>query len=85
MFEEENVLARLSDRELLEREATDRREFFQLNRLQPSVRGTTYRVIRAPADYLAAWQRWTASSAAARSRGLPLRRQRCRAGEHGSC
>jgi hypothetical protein len=78
MSEEENVLDRLSDHELMDREAADRREFFQLNRVQPPLRGTTYRVIRASAEYLAAWHRWTASSAAARVRGLPFRRRTCR-------
>lgn len=63
-------LKALSDSELLERERADRCEFMQLERDEPPSEGTTYRAIRVSRALLAAWQRWTESAWAARTRGL---------------
>lgn len=71
----------LSDAELLDREAADRLEFLRLSRGQPRPRATTYLEIRTSPVQLEAWARWTASGAAARSRGLAPRR-RDRTGAH---
>jgi hypothetical protein len=72
--QDEQQLDSLSDAEVLDREAADRTQFLQLSQLEPRVRGTTYREIRTPPADLEAWDRWTASGAVARARGLTLRR-----------
>lgn len=71
---DEQQLDALSDAEVLDREAADRTEFLQLSQREPRVRGTTYREIRTPPADLEAWDRWTASGAVARARGLTPRR-----------
>ena len=64
----------LSDRELRDRESTDRVEYFRLGRLEPPSNGTTYRSIRASRALLEAWRRWSQSSVAVRLRGLVRRK-----------
>jgi hypothetical protein len=66
-------LEQLSDRELLDRERSDRGAYFQLHRVEAHRLGTTYRVIHASSAHLTAWQRWLDSSCALRERGITPR------------
>ena len=60
----------LTDRDLLDREADQRDEFFRLEEFEPQRRDTTYRFLRGSRALLHAWDRWTRTGVAARLRGL---------------
>lgn len=60
----------LSDAELLDREAHQRSEYFRSERQDARGRGTKYRLFDASPAVLRAWERWKATSIAARLRGL---------------
>jgi hypothetical protein len=75
MFIDPDKLNALSDRELIGREAADRRRFLLTPRADPRASGTTYRVIGVTSALLDAWKCWMASSDALNRRGLlPQRR-----------
>ncbi|HEU4996933.1 MAG TPA: hypothetical protein VFT29_19080 [Gemmatimonadaceae bacterium] len=58
----------LSDKDLLDREADQRDEFFRLERFEPFE--TTYQSLSGSRALMHAWDRWMRTSLTARLRGL---------------
>ena len=61
---------RLSDRELLDREAHQRVEYLRSDHREARSRGTTYKLLDASPGLMRAWEKWKATSIAVRLRGL---------------
>lgn len=67
-----NAAEQLDDEALLEREASERREFLRLMDREPHLRQTRYRTTKASPALLRAWSRWSSTMLLARVRGLRL-------------
>ena len=65
-----NADQELTDTQLVEREERNKRELMRLEELEPGRRESTSTLIPASARLMHAWERWKASNAAARLRGL---------------
>ena len=65
----------LSDDSLLQREASERREYMRLEAKEPHLRDTHYRELTGSKPLLHAWERWSRTSLAVRIRGLLSRFQ----------
>jgi len=63
----------LRDEALLEREASEWREYSRLEEREPHLRDTNYRELTGSKLLLHAWERWNLTTIAVRLRGL-LRR-----------
>ena len=60
----------LSDDALLQREASERREYVRLGDREPHLRDTSYRSLTASKALMHAWERWNRTNIAMRLRGL---------------
>ena len=60
----------LSDDALLQREASDRREYDRLQEREPHLRDTNYRELTGSKPLLHAWERWSRTNLMVRLRGL---------------
>ena len=60
----------LTDSELIDREDLNKRELMRLEQLEPGRRESTSALVPGSARLMHAWERWKASNAAARLRGL---------------
>ena len=60
----------LSDDALLQREASERREYVRLGDREPHLRDTNYRSLKASKALMHAWERWSRTNIAIRLRGL---------------
>jgi hypothetical protein len=65
-----NADQELTDRELMDREDINKRELMRLEQIEPGRRESTSELVPASAKLMHAWERWKASNAAARLRGL---------------
>jgi hypothetical protein len=65
-----NANDELTDDALLQREESERREYFRLENREPHLRDTNYRELTGSKALLHAWERWTVTSIAVRLRGL---------------
>lgn len=65
-----NANEELTDAELVDREEQNKRELMRLEQAEHGRRETTSELVPASAGLLHAWERWKASNAAARLRGL---------------
>jgi hypothetical protein len=64
----------LTDEDLIDIEARLHERFNALERREKNSKGARYDLFRAPADVMAAWDRWSRVSNATRSRSLNPRR-----------
>lgn len=69
-----NADQELSDTELLDREELNKRELMRLEKLEPGRRESTSELVPGSIGLMHAWERWKASNAAARLRGLLSRK-----------
>ncbi len=60
----------LTDTQLVDREERNKRELMRLEQLEPGRRESTSSLVPGSATLMHAWERWKASNAAARLRGL---------------
>lgn len=65
----------LTDDALLQREASERREYVRLESKEPHLRDTNYRTLKGSKLLLHAWERWRRTSLLVRLRGLLSRSQ----------
>jgi hypothetical protein len=65
----------LTDDALVQREASDRREYMRLEEREPHLRDTNYRELTGSKPLLHAWERWSRTNIAMRLRGLLSRFQ----------
>jgi hypothetical protein len=65
----------LTDDALLQREASERREYIRLGEKEPHLRDTNYRELTGSKALMHAWKRWSITSLAVRLRGLLSRSQ----------
>lgn len=65
-----NANTNLSDDQLVQREASERREYQRLGDKEPHLRETNYRTLRASSALMHAWERWSKTATAMRLRGL---------------
>jgi hypothetical protein len=60
----------LTDDELIQREASERREYIRLEGREPHLRDTNYRELTGSKALLHAWERWSRTNIMLRIRGL---------------
>jgi hypothetical protein len=65
----------LSDDALVQREASERREYMRLEEKEPHLRDTNYRELTGSRPLLHAWERWSRTNLAMKLRGLLSRFQ----------
>ena len=65
----------LTDDALLDREASERREYHRLEKREPHLRDTSYRKLTGSKALLHAWERWSRTDLMVRLRGLARRFQ----------
>lgn len=70
-----NDNAELSDDALVDREASERREYVRLQDREPHLRDTNYRELTGSNSLMHAWARWSRTNVAMRLRGLLTRFQ----------
>ena len=68
-----NANEHLDDETLVEREASERREYLRMMDREPQLRDTTYKRVTASPALMRAWRRWSNTSIIAKLRGLLLR------------
>lgn len=66
----------LSDADLLDREADHRDDFLRREQAEPQLRTSSWRSLHGSQALIRAWERWRATSVAARLRGLIARGRR---------
>ena len=67
-------LGTLTNDDLMDAESRLHQTLGVLERREKKARGAHYQLLRGPAELLAAWDRWSRVSQAARERGLQARR-----------
>ncbi|HJQ22013.1 MAG TPA: hypothetical protein VJ867_16835 [Gemmatimonadaceae bacterium] len=65
-----NANSELTDDALVEREASEHREYLRLENREQQHRDTTYQALTASPALIRAWERWWATKVARRLRGL---------------
>ena len=70
-----NDNAELNDDALIDREASERREYLRLQDREPHLRDTNYRELTGSQPLMHAWRRWSSTNLAMRLRGLLSRFQ----------
>lgn len=65
-----NEIEQLDNDALLDREASERREYMRLMKHEPHLGDTSYRTARVSRTLMRAWERWSKASVLARLRGL---------------
>ena len=70
-----NANDELTDDALLDREASERREYLRLEEREPHLREASYRQLTGSTALLHAWERWSRTDLAVRLRGLFTRSQ----------